>query len=50
MPVTLPGKKAAEVKVISCGGTTVTDEYSIVEITEGSIDYSNISKYEITEK
>lgn len=50
MPITLPGKKAAEVKVISCGGTTVTDEYSIVEITEGSIDYSNISKYEITEK
>ncbi|MBR4630534.1 MAG: hypothetical protein IKO57_08855 [Treponema sp.] len=48
--IELPGKKVAEVKVLSVGGTTVTDEYAIVEITDGSVDSGKLSNYQIQDK
>lgn len=50
MLIELPGKKVASLKVLSTGGSTVTDEYSIVEITEGSVNSSALSSYFIQDK
>ncbi len=47
--VELPGTKVAEVTVVSTGGTTIADEYSIVNLTNGSVNASKLSNYIITE-
>lgn len=50
MMIELPGKQVAKVKVISTGGTTITDEYAFVSLVEGTIDTKNLSKYEIQDE
>ncbi len=50
MMIELPGKQVAKVKVISTGGTTITDEYAFVSLVEGTIDSKNLSKYEIQDE
>ena len=50
MMIELPGKQVAKVKVISTGGTTITDEYAFVSLVEGAIDSKNLSKYEIQDE
>ena len=50
MMIELPGKQTAKVTVLSTGGTTVTDEYAIVEVTEGTVDPSKLSNYVIQDK
>lgn len=48
--IELPGTKIGEVTVLSTGGTSVLDEYSIVSVTEGNINPAKISEYVIQEK
>ena len=50
MMIELPGKQVAKVKVLSVGGSTITDEYAFVTLVEGSIDAKNLSKYEIQDE
>ena len=50
MMIELPGKLVAKVKVLSVGGSTVTDEYAFVSLIEGNIDSSNLSKYVIQDQ
>ena len=50
MLVELPGKQVAKVKVLSVGGSSIFDEYSFVTLVEGSINSSDISKYEIQDE
>lgn len=50
MMIELPGKKVASLSVLAVGGTTVTDEYAIVDLTEGSVDAGNLSNYVIQDK
>ncbi|MGI5070611.1 penicillin-binding protein activator LpoB [Treponema pectinovorum] len=50
LTIELPGTKVAEVTVLSTGGTTVTDEYSIVKISNGVVDSSKLNNYVIQEK
>ena len=50
MMVELPGKQVAKITVLMVGGTTVTDEYAIVDLTEGTINSSNLSNYIIQDK
>lgn len=50
MMIELPGKKVGAVTVLTTGGTTITDEFAIVEFTEGSIDSSKLSNYIIQDK
>ncbi|MBQ0051639.1 MAG: hypothetical protein KBT11_06180, partial [Treponema sp.] len=49
MMIELPGTKVGEVTVLSVGGTTVLDEYAIVNVTSGTVDGSKISDYVIQE-
>lgn len=48
--IELPGTKVAEIQVITTGGTTALDEYSIVELISGSIDSSKLTNYIIQEE
>lgn len=50
MMIELPGKQTAKVTVLSTGGLTVTDEYAIVEVTEGTVEPSKLSNYVIQDK
>ena len=50
MLIELPGKQVAKIKVLSTGGSSITDEYSFVALIDGAIDSSNLSKYEIQEQ
>ncbi|MBO6218105.1 MAG: hypothetical protein J6I53_12980 [Treponema sp.] len=50
MMIELPGKQVAKVTVLMVGGTTVTDEYAIVDLTEGAINSGNLSNYVIQDK
>ena len=50
MLIELPGKQVAKVKVLSTGGSSITDEYSFVNLIEGTIDSKNLSKYEIQDQ
>ena len=50
MMIELPGKQVAKIKVLSVGGSSVADEYSFVSLVEGSVDSSNLSKYEIQDE
>ena len=50
MLIELPGKQVAKVKVLSVGGSSIFDEYSFVTLIEGSINSSDISKYEIQDE
>lgn len=47
MLIELPGKEVGKVQVLSMGGSSITDEYSFVSLIEGSVDSSNLAKYEI---
>lgn len=47
--IELPGTKVGEVTVLATGGTTVLDEYSIVNVSNGTVDAKNISNYVIQE-
>ena len=48
--IELPGDKIGQLKVLSCGGTTVTDEYSFVSIVEGIVDVNKLDFYIIQDK
>ena len=48
--IELPGEKIGQLKVLSCGGTTVTDEYSFVSIVEGIVDVNKLDFYIIQDK
>ena len=48
--IELPGKLVGKVSVLMTGGSTVMDEYSIVEFVEGSVDSSKLSNYVIQDK
>ena len=48
--IELPGEKIGQLKVLSCGGTTVTDEYSFVSIVEGTVDVNKLDFYVIQDK
>lgn len=50
MMIELPGKQVAKLTVLAVGGTTVTDEYAIVDLTEGSVDSSKLANYVIQDK
>ena len=50
MMIELPGKKVASLTVLSVGGSSVTDEYAIVDLTEGSVDSANLANYVIQDK
>lgn len=50
MMIELPGKQVAKLKVLMLGGSTVTDEYAIVDLTEGSVDSAKLSNYVIQDK
>lgn len=50
MQVVLPGDNVGSVKVIKTGGTNAADGYSIVEFVSGSIDPSDLSRYEVRDK
>ncbi|MBQ9206170.1 MAG: hypothetical protein IJ158_05595 [Treponema sp.] len=50
MMIELPGKQLAKVTVLSTGGSTVSDEYAIVSLSEGSVDPAKISDYVIQDK
>lgn len=50
MMMELPGKEVAKITVLSVGGTTVADEYAIVDLTEGKIDSGKLSNYVIQDK
>ena len=50
MLIELPGKQVAKLNVLSTGGTTVTDEYAIVTLTEGTVNSSNLANYVIQDK
>ena len=50
MEMELPGKQIGSVTVISTGGSTVTNEYSFVQYSGGTIDSSKLSNYEIRGK
>lgn len=50
MMIELPGKQVAKITVLSTGGSTVTDEYAIVDFAEGSIDSAKIADYVIQDK
>lgn len=47
--IELPGKKVGAVEIVSTGGDTPEMEFSIVNITEGTIDASNLQNYFIEE-
>lgn len=48
--IELPGTKVADIIVLSTGGTTVVDEYSIVEFTSGKIDSTKLNNYIIQDE
>lgn len=50
MMLELPGKQVARVKVVLTEGDNAQNEFSIVELTEGSIDQENLNKYYIEEE
>ena len=50
MMIELPGKQVAKVTVLMLGGTTVTDEYAIVDLTEGTVNSANLAAYVIQDK
>ncbi|MBQ8678479.1 MAG: hypothetical protein IJ530_01820 [Treponema sp.] len=50
MMIELPGKQVAKLTVLMVGGSTVTDEYAIVDLTEGSVDSAKLSNYVIQDK
>lgn len=47
--VNLPGKKVAKFKVTQIYGSTIQDEVSMGDLTDGKIDIQNLDKYYITE-
>lgn len=49
MPMELPGKGVAKVKIDFMGGETPTSEFSLVSFVEGSIDSNKLSNYYIRE-
>ncbi len=50
MYIELPGTKVGEVRVLSTGGSSVTNEYAQVQLTQGYVDAGNIENYEVMEK
>ncbi|MBO6219218.1 MAG: hypothetical protein J6N81_06565 [Treponema sp.] len=50
MMIELPGKQVAKLTVLMVGGSTVTDEYAVVDLTEGSVDSAKLSNYVIQDK
>lgn len=46
----LPGTKVGELVVLSTGGTTLNDEYSIVKLTDGQIDPTKLNNYIIQDE
>ena len=50
MMIELPGKQVAKLTVLTVGGSTVTDEYAIVDLTEGSVDSGKLLNYVIQDK
>lgn len=50
LTIELPGTKVGEVTVLSTGGTSVADEYSIVKLSSGSVDSGKLANYVIQEK
>lgn len=50
MMIELPGKQVAKLTVLMTGGTTVTDEYAVVELSEGSVDSAKLANYVIQDK
>lgn len=48
--IELPGTKVSEVTVVSMGGNSVADEYSIVSVSGSAIDSAHLEKYVIQEK
>lgn len=49
LTIELPGTKVGELKILSTGGSTVLEEYSIVTITSGTVDASKLNDYIIQE-
>jgi curli biogenesis system outer membrane secretion channel CsgG len=49
MMMELPGKPVAKVKVLSMAGNSPTSEFSVVAVTEGDFDASDISQYYLTD-
>jgi curli biogenesis system outer membrane secretion channel CsgG len=49
MPIELPGKIVAKIKIDAVGGDTPQNEYSVVSFTEGNIDAQNLNNYIIKE-
>lgn len=49
MMMELPGKPVAKVRVLSMSGSTPTSEFSVVAVTEGSIDTSDLNQYYLTD-
>jgi curli biogenesis system outer membrane secretion channel CsgG len=47
--IELPGKTVATMNVVSTGGDTPETEYSIVSLTNGTIDANNLANYYIEE-
>ena len=47
--VNLPGKKVAKFKVTQIYGSTIQDEVSMGDLTDGKIDIQNLDRYYITE-
>ena len=50
MLIELPGEKVGKIKVLTSGGTTVSDEYSFVSVVEGNLEANKISSYFIQDK
>lgn len=50
MLIELPGEKVGKIKVLTSGGTTVSDEYSFVSVVEGNLEPNKISSYFIQDK
>lgn len=48
--IELPGKKVATVKITFVGGENVQNEFSMVDITEGSFAKDTLDKYYISDK
>lgn len=49
MPMELPGKSVAKIKIDFMGGEAPSSEFSLVSFLEGTIDSSNLSNYYIKE-
>lgn len=50
MYMELPGKQVGTVTVLSTGGTTASNEYAFVQLTDGTVNADKLEDYEVREK